>query len=198
VLAGKIYTAVKNTIGLQNPEYGKVMSKYSGDLEELDEIERELSLGEKATVGTSLRKLQSIMRNNASSAYKHRKELGERLEEGGAKDLMPILAGQALHPWFPRGLGRMVPAAIGGAAGEAALTGHYGLGPAALASGAMAVSSPRLMGQVANKAGMAARPFKYVPPDKTGLSLFQTGQITSPLDKMTQHGLQQPKVPTSE
>jgi hypothetical protein len=199
VVAGKIYNAVRDSISQQNPDYGKVMRKYQGDIDELDEIERELSLGEKATTGTTLRKLQSIIRNNASSAYKHRKELGERLVEGGADDLMPILAGQSLNPPFARGLGRLVPTAVGGGAAEAAMAGHHGLGPLAIAGGAMALSSPRLMGQMSNKAGMAARPFKYVPPDKAALSAFQAGQVTSPLDTLTQQGLgQKPQVPISE
>lgn len=191
VVAGKIYNAVRDSISQQKPEYGKVMRKYEKDIDELHEIERELSLGEKATTGTTLRKLQSIIRNNASSAYKHRKELGERLTEGGAKDLTPILAGQALSAPFARGLGRLVPTAFGGAAADQLLTGHHGLGPLALATGAMALSSPRLMGEVANKAGYAARPFKHVPPDKAALSAFETGQLTSPLDTLTKQGIGQ-------
>jgi hypothetical protein len=197
-VAGQIYNAVKDSIVNQNAKYGKVMATYEDDINEIHEIDRELSLGPKATVGTALRKLQSIMRNNASSAYKHRKELGERLEQGGADQLKPMLAGQALHPWFPRGLGRMIPAAIGGGAAESMMTGHHGLGPAAVAAGAVGISSPRLMGQMANKAGMAARPFKHVPPGKAGLSLFEAGQLTSPLDAHNQQGPWVPEVPISE
>ena len=197
-VAGQIYNAVKDSIVDQDARYGKVMATYEDDINEIHEIDRELSLGEKATVGTALRKLQSIMRNNASSAYKHRKELGERLEQGGADQLKPIIAGQALNPWFPRGLGRMIPAAIGGGAAESMMAGHHGVGPAAVAAGAVGISSPRLMGQAANKAGMAARPFKYVSPGKAGLSLFETGQMTSPLDTPAQQGPQSPWVPISE
>jgi hypothetical protein len=202
-IAMSIYNGVKKSITDQAPEYGKVMEEYETASKELDEVKRELSLNEKATTGTALRKLQSIMRNNASTANRHRKELGQGLVESGATDLMPMLAGQALEPRFARGLGRLVPTALGGGAAEAALSGHHsaaaGLG---LAAGATAVSSPRLMGQAANKAGMAARPFKYVPPDKASLSLFQAGRMDSPLDNVVEQGLNkkkdQPWVPISE
>lgn len=200
-IAMSIYNGVKKSITDQAPEYGKVMNEYEDASKELNEVKRELSLGEKATTGTALRKLQSIMRNNASTANRHRKELGQGLVDSGAKDLMPMLAGQALEPRFARGLGRLVPTALGGGAAEAAMSGHHstaaGLG---LAAGATAISSPRLMGQAANKAGMAARPFKYVPPDKAALSLFNTGRMNSPLDNSVEQGLynQKPQVPISE
>lgn len=205
-IAMAIYNGVKKSITDQAPEYGRVMNEYEAASKELDEVKRELSLNEKATTGTALRKLQSIMRNNASTANRHRKELGQGLVDAGATDLMPMLAGQALEPRFARGLGRLVPTALGGGAAEAAMSGHHSTAAGlALASGATAVSSPRLMGQTANKLGMAARPFKYVPPDKAALSLFHAGRMDSPLDNVVEQGLNkkkpdksQPWVPISE
>ena len=143
----KIYDAVKNEIGIQAPTYAKVMKEYSDSSELIHEIERALSLGNKASADTALRKLQSLTRNNVTTNYGGRVALAEQLAAQGGIDLMPALAGQAMSTFTPRNL-----AGQGGAV--AAGLGAFS-NPAMLA--ALPFMSPRLVGEASYGAGNVAR-----------------------------------------
>jgi hypothetical protein len=142
--AGKIYNAVKDEITTQAPTYAKTMKSYSEASEAISEIERALSLGKKASADTALRKLQSLMRNNASTNYGHRLDLARTLEDAGGVDLMPALAGQALNSWAPRSL-------TGQGAGLATLGVSAAGNPGLL--GLLPFQSPRTVGLAAYGAG---------------------------------------------
>jgi hypothetical protein len=149
--------SVENQIKVQAPEYSKIMRDYRTASETIDEIERSLSLGHTSTVDSGLRKLQSIMRNNANTNYGARVNMGELLQQSGATNLMEMLAGQSMSAWAPRGIARAgVPAIAGGAA----------LNPAVAAM--LPLQSPRLVGEAAYGAGTAAR---------LGASLFDLTQL---------------------
>ena len=145
----EIYNAIKSEINRQAPTYSKTMKAYSEASDQILEIERALSLGNKASVDTAMRKLQSLMRNNVSTNYGQRLQLARELEEKGGQQMMPALAGQALSELAPRGLQRATAPFLGG-------MGLYLGGPATGVAGA-AISSPRLMGEAAYGAGTAAR-----------------------------------------
>ena len=135
----QVYNAVKNQIIIQAPTYSKVMKDYSSASEMLREIGKTLSLGDKTSKDTAIRKLQSLTRNNAQTNYGNRLGLAKVLEDEGGVSLMPAISGQAMNTWLPRGiLGAMEKVAIPGAAL---------LNPAALAMAPFA--SPRLMGEAA-------------------------------------------------
>lgn len=146
--ASAVVDGVKQTISAQAPTYRAALHEYWKDASKLDDITRELSLGPKANTGTTLRKLQSLMRSNAGAGWEYRQDLGRTLAEAGG-DLMPGLAGQALSSVIPRGLAKW---------GEGALVGGSlaagGMGPA-LAVAPM--GSPRLMGEVYGGLGTVAR-----------------------------------------
>ena len=173
---GDIYNSVKSTIKKQAPTYDKTMKAYSDATEQIREIERSLSLGKKASVDTSMRKLQSLMRDNVQTNYGQRTKLGKELEAAGGQEFMPGLAGQALSNIMPRGL-----------QGAASLpTGYlaYGVGgiPAALITAA--TTSPRIMGEAAYGAGVATRAGRkfgeIVPPaadPRLYNALYQAGGI---------------------
>jgi hypothetical protein len=143
----KIYDSIKTEIGNQAPTYAKVMKEYSEASDLVHEIERALSLGQKASADTAIRKLQSLTRNNVTTNYGQRTALAEQLAAQGGIDLMPALAGQAMTTFTPRNL-----AGQGGAIGA-------GLGafsnPAMLA--ALPFMSPRLVGEAAYGAGNIAK-----------------------------------------
>ena len=149
-IADNIYHSVKDTIKTQAPKYDEVMKDYSQSSELIREIEKSLSLGNKASVATGLNKLQSLMRNNVISNYGYRQELANKLMEQGGRNIMPGLAGQALSSWTPRGI---VGQGLDVGAGLSALGGLTHL-PATAAT--MATTSPRLMGEAAYKAGQIA------------------------------------------
>ena len=147
--AGKqVYDAVKNQISTQAPEYSKVMKNYTEATDQIKEIERALSLGNKASADTAMRKLQSLMRNNVNTNYGQRLELAKQLEAMGGNEMMPALAGQAMNEFTPRGLQRAT------AAPEAFLA--YSAGGPLLAAADLAASSPRLVGEAAYKYGQMA------------------------------------------
>lgn len=164
VVADKIYNAVRQTIVDQVPEYAKVMKGYETASKLLKEIESTLSLKPGANIDTSLKKLQSTLRDNVNTAYGRRTELANFLVNAGAPHLMEKLAGQALQAWVPRGLARLatletIPAVAGA-------VGHGALGAAAGALAALPTMSPRLMGEAAygiGKLRKAARPLAPVP-----------------------------------
>ena len=149
-IADDIYHSVKDTIKTQAPKYDEVMKDYSQSSELIREIEKSLSLGNKASVSTGLNKLQSLMRNNVISNYGYRQELANKLMEQGGRNIMPGLAGQALSSWTPRGI---VGQGLDVGAGLSALGGLTNL-PATAAT--MAATSPRLMGEATYKAGQIA------------------------------------------
>lgn len=145
--ADTAYNAIKDQIIAQAPSYAKVMKDYEQASALLKEIETALSLGKKASADTALRKLQSVMRNNANTNYGKRVDLAQTLAANGAPNLMPALAGQALSAAQPRGL--MQLGAVGSGVGMA--LSNPTMLPTLLAT------SPRLVGEAAYYTGKAAR-----------------------------------------
>lgn len=167
--ADTAYNSVKAQIDLQAPTYAKVMRDYSQASEALTEIEKSLSLGNKAAADTSMRKLQSLMRNNVNTNYGNRLELAKTLEQNGA-DILPAVAGQAASSFTPRGLQGLM--ATG--AGFASLSN-----PATLA--ALPFTSPRLMGELSYGLGAMNRGI--------GNAAGKVGSIASPLLGRSPRGL---------
>lgn len=145
---GQIYNSIKSEINKQAPAYSKTMKGYTEASETIQEIEKAFSAGKRASADTQMRKLQSLMRNNANTNYGNRLALAQKMEEQGGKEILPALAGQTLSTITPRGLGGAVMG--GSTAGATALTGPLG--------GALtfAAQSPRLMGEAAYGAGRLA------------------------------------------
>jgi len=144
----RVYRVVGEQIRQADPNYAKAMADYSEASELIDEVTRALSLGERASADTAMRKLQSLMRNNANTNYGARLQSAQALEQQGGRPLMPALAGQAVGSWTPR---TMQAATATGLTGALALTGN--LPQAALTA---ASSSPRLMGEAFYGAGRTA------------------------------------------
>lgn len=145
----EVYNGIKSEIVKQAPTYSKTMKAYSEATDTIREIEKALSLNNKATADTAMRKLQSLMRNNVNTNYGQRLNLAKELEQQGSRQLMPALAGQALSEWTPRGLQRAtsIPTAFLA----------QGVGGLPLAGVSLATSSPRLMGEAAYGAGQVAK-----------------------------------------
>ncbi len=133
--------AIKDEIGKQSPEYADIMRKYGDSANEADQIERTFSLGANALDDTAARKALSLTRNDANTNYGSRAKLAEKLRQYADDDFMPTLHGLALESMLPRGIIRSV---VGVGLG----TGSMGLGAA--------LSSPRLVGHGAIKAGQIA------------------------------------------
>ena len=145
----EVYNGIKSEIVKQAPTYSKTMKSYSDATDTIREIEKALSLNNKASADTAMRKLQSLMRNNVNTNYGQRLNLAKELEQAGGRQMMPALAGQALSEWTPRGLQRAtsIPTAFLA----------QGVGGLPLAGASLATSSPRLMGEAAFGAGRVAK-----------------------------------------
>lgn len=160
-VAGNVYNSIKSEINKQAPTYAKVMQGYGEASDTIREIERALSVGEKSAADTGMRKLQSLMRNNANTNFGNRLNLAQTMEQQGGNEVLPALAGQALNTWEPRGLiGRA--AALG--TGAAGIAGN----PAFLPM--LAMSSPKAVGYGAYGGGALARLLEKTPtePLKSG------------------------------
>lgn len=156
--AQRIYNAVKGTIEGYYPKYTEIMRDYQEASRELDEVTRALSLGDKASIDTSVRKLQSLLRNNVTSSFAHRAQLGERLSEAGAPNLRASLAGQALNTSEPRGLAKhAMQNVIPAIAGMLGYGTHGGLGAAGAMAATLPFMFPRVVGEGAFRAGQARR-----------------------------------------
>jgi hypothetical protein len=160
IIADQVYHSVKQTIVDQAPKYAEVMKGYEDASKVVKEIETTLSLKPGASIDTSLRKLQSVLRNNVNTNYGSRVKLAEYLVDAGAPNLMHRLAGQSLSSWAPRGLGHVT------SAGEIALALHELMNANPKAAAAVAAmlpaSSPKLMGGAAFGLGAASRVAKPV------------------------------------
>lgn len=144
-----VYNSIKRQIESEAPEYAKAMRDYTQASDLIDEITRSLSLNDRATADTAMRKLQSVMRNNVNTNYGARAAAMQALEQQGGRELVPALAGQALNDWMPRGIQR--------ATGALGAVGAGSVGGIPAAAGMAALSSPRLMGEAAYLAGTGAR-----------------------------------------
>lgn len=155
LIADQAYNAVKSQIVAQAPAYAKTMQDYAGASRQIDEISKTLSLGPNANVDTSLRKLQSALRDNVNTSFGRRTDLAKMLADNGATDLMEKIAGQTLRSPTSRGLGKLLTS------GEIAsiVPTAYVAGPVAAAGliPPLLASSPRLMGELALGTGKGAR-----------------------------------------
>lgn len=142
-VADQVYNSVKSQIVAQSPEYAKAMSAYGEASDTIGEMRRTLSINDKATTDTTLRKLQSVMRNNVNTNYGARAKLVDELAKY-QPDLKPSLAGQAMNSVTPRGI-------AGPLAGAQALYNGVHFNPAGIA--ALPLSSPRVVGEGAYALG---------------------------------------------
>jgi hypothetical protein len=172
----QVYNSIKTEIVKQAPVYANVMRDYTQSMDQIKEVERALSLGNKASADTAMRKLQSLMRDNVQTNYGQRVRLAKQLEQQGGQMMMPGIAGQALQSVVPRGMSQVTG---GGLTGYLGFTGQL---PAAAASAAL--SSPRIMGETAYGLGTLARPVSaagqrapfILTPELYNL-LIQSGQV---------------------
>lgn len=148
VAADRVYSALKGQIEAQAPGYAKTMADYAKASDELKEVTKTFSLGEKASSDTALRKLQSITRNNVQTNYGERTRLADVLAQH-EPNLQPAIAGQAMNTIMPRGL-----VARGGAMGGAGMAAHL-MDPTLAAM--LPLTSPRLVGEATYATGALGR-----------------------------------------
>lgn len=159
-IAKGLYGEVKNTISKQVPTYAATMKGYEQAQDLLNQIKGSFSLKDRAGVDTKMRKLQSVLRNNASTDYGYRGQLAELLDARSGKPLLDTLAAQSVRAWQPRGLAGIPAsaAAVGGVGGVIAQNipggSMMGLDPSLLAL--LPATSPRAVAETSYGLGRAA------------------------------------------
>lgn len=151
----QVYDSIRSAIVKQAPVYANTMQDYLKSTELIREAEKALSLNNKASADTALRKLLSLVRDNVQTNYGARTKTAMQLEDVGGQMMMPGIAGQALQSFVPRGI--QGATAIPAAGSLTYMAGGPGAGIASLLA-----SSPRLMGESAYGLGMASRAFEPV------------------------------------
>lgn len=142
-IADRVYRDARAQVTSQVPEYAAAMADYANASENIGEMRRTMSINDRAAPDTTLRKLQSTMRNNVNTNYGARERLLDVLAHY-EPDLPAALAGQSLNALAPRGLARVGPvgALYGGVSNPSTLA-------------ALPFASPRLMGEAYHGAGQA-------------------------------------------
>jgi hypothetical protein len=181
----EVYNAIRAEIVKQSPDYAKAMSDYAGASDKISEVRRALSVNDKAATDTTLRKLQSTMRNNVNTNYGQRTAMLDELAQH-QPELPYALAGQSLNSKMPRGLANAT-APMTAAAG-------YFVSPWALPLAA--TSSPRLVGEAAYGAGRVAAgadaAAQAIPPEILARFLMASNagsRITAPANPDDELGL---------
>lgn len=176
-LATQVRNIVKDQIVQQAPEYARTMKSYEDASNLIKEIEGTLSLNRQARVDPQLRKLQSVLRDNANTNYGQRVKLAQLLQQNGATHLMEALAGQGLRGVEPRGLARGAAAGLTSAAPVVAAASTFNPFLAAGGLASFAMQSPRAMGEAAHGVGALARHAQSIPVRAGLRSLYELQAI---------------------
>ena len=169
VIVTQIRNVVKDAIVKQVPDYKNVMKAYENAISLEQKLIKELSLGNKRAAGTTLKKLQSVMRDNVNTNFGQRFDFVKKLDEAGLnKNIIPALAGQSLQQFTPQGIQRLTGTSTFGA-------GATGLVDPISTVGLLAAQSPRIVGETAFKLGQASGLAGNVVP-----KLAATGRTVRP------------------
>jgi len=136
--------SVKNELVKHVPEYAKAMDDYAASTRVANEIEKALSLGDKAMMDTGIKKLLSTNRQN----FEFRKSLLSQLEKETGLDLAGEIAGHAMSEWTPRGLMGVLQQMSVGAGAISGNLGYLAMLP---------LMSPRVAGEFLRFAGVPAK-----------------------------------------
>ncbi len=160
-LSRQLSDDLSRTLRDRYPEYDALMTRYSDFLDENNALNRTFGLGKTRNADinpeSTARSMQAATRNNANTGYGLRLGQLERLGElEGTGTMLPSMAGQALSPLLPRGIGGPLSgaAAVGGL--SAALSGGLSIGDILAGLAGATIASPRLMGGLAKNTGRAA------------------------------------------
>jgi hypothetical protein len=137
--------SVRDTASKQVPGYGKMLNQFAETSEFLDELQRGLATGDRATVDQTYRRMATALKTNNEA----RLHLLEELDSVTDGSILSSIAGQQLSETLPRGIFRQIAA---GVAGGSVITGGA---PSALL-GPLVLASPRVTGEFVRALGVAS------------------------------------------
>lgn len=130
----------------ESPGYTKEMKAYGDMTDQIKDIKQGLSLGDKAMVETTFKKLTSSLRQN----NEFRTQIIRELDAATGGKLIPLIAGQQLSSLMPRGLAKYADIGVLGHI----LTGGTGIVPLLFTS---MTTSPRLVGEFIRGLGLGSK-----------------------------------------
>lgn len=136
------------SVGEQVPEYKTMLDQFAETSEFLDELQRGLSSGDRATVDQTYRRMATALKTNNEARLSLVQEL-DKMTDGS---ILSEIAGQQLSEAMPRGIIRAFAASMGGAG--------FIVGGTPAASAAiipLLVASPRVTGEFVRALGIGAR-----------------------------------------
>lgn len=145
--------AVHQKISAAVPEYKKMTGDYAKSTAVINELKRAMSLGDRASADTALRKLMTAIREDST----YRRDLIRTLEKGSGKDIMGAAGGLMMNPAYSNRLGSLL-SGLGIGVGIMADPTVIALVP---------LASPRVVGELTVLAGQVGRgiqPFKTAAP----------------------------------
>jgi hypothetical protein len=170
-LLAKVPQAVRETIATADPTYAKMMDDWQTWRGELQDLQKELGLGQRTSQSTRLRKMLSDLKKD-----KNKSLLGKIVQTNAGKNIPYMLAGDAVSSYWPRW-----------AQGVSDVLLYGGLGtlvhPAAWAG--LAGASPKLMGKLAKATGSVERTGSKIAP------AFRA-PATTIMSRLTEDGLPAP------
>lgn len=146
---------VHNKISSVVPEYGEMTKGYAKSSEVIRDIEKALSIGNRASADTALRKLMTAIREDKT----FRRSLIEQLDQAGGNNVMGGAAGLMMKPAWSQRLGPMLTASTAGVSAIASpkmmallpLASPRVVGEFSVLMGRIGKAAPKLQG-----AGLAA------------------------------------------
>jgi flagellar biosynthesis chaperone FliJ len=165
-LVESLRNEVKKVIVDNVPEYQEMTSGYAKASGVIEQTQKALSMGDKASVDMAIRKLMSTMRDD----NQFRRDLVQNLEKVGGKEILDQVAGLQMTGFTPKSwLGR----SMGATEIFSALLGR----PEMLAG--LATASPRVVGEFMNTLGRAINEYqkvgKAMTPARQGA--YQIGRL---------------------
>ncbi|MBI2640728.1 MAG: hypothetical protein HYW91_02495 [Candidatus Sungbacteria bacterium] len=178
-LVSSLRNTVKDILTKNVPGYYTMTADYAKSTDIIKEVEKALSLGDRVSADTAIRKLTSVLRENND----FRRSLVEKLQTASGTDLKGMIAGTALSQITPRGLTARLLS-------EGGIFAGFLVDPKFWA--VLGVSSPRVAGEFLRYAGLGRKAAQKAMQaiQKTGAtkpavrqSLFQVGRLRDVLNE---------------
>lgn len=173
---------VKKAISDKVPKYTIMTKEYSEASGMIQEIEKALSLGTKASADTAIRKFNSLMKSN----NEFRRSLMKTLQESSDVNILDQIAGITANKWQSQTIvGKLTEVGIGF---NVLYEGLATVDPKVAV--AFLMTSPKVMAETVNLMGKIARAAKKLPP--VAAATFQTGRAAQ---EINQAGIPAPAQP---
>lgn len=177
VLVSALKNKVKETIVKEVPEYALMVKDYEKSSNFIDEITRTLSVGDRATADTGIRKLMTALKDN----YDFRRDLMGKIDDATGNNIQSKIAGYNLSGLTPQGfMGKSFDVGI--------LAGAFLAADPKIAS-ALVLASPRVVGEFMNVFGKlynTEQKIRSIVKPSIRQGAFQTGRAANTNPQMVE------------